>query len=101
MAFADAVASLLLGLGVVVDAGNALALWRNLRRRRAGDDRHVSFVPLLAQMFASGAAFATTLSSSPDWSTTACWAVALCDVSLPVLLMSLPRRLRSITTRRD
>lgn len=97
---ANLIASLFLGLGAFVATANVFLLWRQWKHQRAGGVGGVSLIPLVAQISACAAAAASASAIDPWWSTPWYWAVALCDVSLPILLSSLPRLFREFAAHR-
>lgn len=76
------IAVILLGLGAGVAAFNCACVFENYRLMRQGVQRHVSTVPLIAQVVVLIAAVIASKVPSPLLPIWLFWAVALSDVAL-------------------
>lgn len=85
---------LLLSLGALVAVANGAGALQAIRRRRRGDRRGFSAVPLLGLLFVLGAAAANARGGHPPLPAWLFWLVAMADVAtwslffLPLFLVS-------------
>jgi len=79
---ANIVAVSLLALAISVVLANGLSVYVNARNRRRGIERHVSGIPLVAQVLVVLAAMALGVAAGPWLPSWLLWAVALSDAAL-------------------